>query len=120
MDSVKCAANYVLVLSRVEWTNESVAEDVTFCNISTSQKIRSTFNCFSTKDCLLLTKKRVQSNKHVISKGTGDRDDDYASLILTAGTSFHLIDCCKNSIKQCFLVQNKMPLFRQTRGLRMP
>ena len=50
-----------------------------------------------------------------MSEGTGDgdddyaslivRDDDYASLMLTAGTSFYLRDCCKNSVKQYCTVQ---------------
>ena len=53
---------FVLYVSRVEWTNEQLAEDVTSCNKSTSQKIGWTFNYFSSKGCLFLTAKRAQFN----------------------------------------------------------
>jgi hypothetical protein len=50
-------------------------------------------------------------------EGTGYRDDDYASLMLTAVTSFYLSDCSKNNIEPCLIAQKQTPLFRQTIGL---
>jgi hypothetical protein len=59
MDFMKRMASAILVLfaSRVEWTNEHLAEDVTSSNKSTSHKIRWTFNYFSNEECLFLTAK---------------------------------------------------------------